>query len=240
MTTFVLVPGMWLGAWAWHDVTVRLRAAGHDVYPLTLTGIADRLHVGGPQTDLDTHTTDITALIEVEELTDVVLVGHSYGGFPVTAAADRIPDRIRHVVYVDSGPLPSGTSMLDSYEPGMRAAMEALVSGSEVAPPDWASLDPAQRAGLSPSVFAELDRRATPHPYASISQPLALTGAGAGDKLPRTLVACTFPLDQVRSLMAAGHPWFAGLADATLVGLPTGHWPMFSEPARLADALSGT
>ena len=236
MTTYVLVPGIWIGAWAWRSVAARLRADGHDVYPLTLTGVADRRHVGGPDTDLDTHTTDITALIEVEELTDVVLVGHSYGGFPVTAAADRIPDRIRHVVYVDSGPLPSGTSMLDSYEPGMRAAMEALVSGSEVAPPDWASLDPAQRAGLSPSVFAELDRRATPHPYASIRQPLALTGAG--EKVPRVLVASTFPVDEVRALIAQGHPWFAGLGDARLIGVPTGHWPMLSEPAALAAALA--
>src|SRR6266511_3983100 len=101
MTTFVLVPGMWIGAWAWRNVTARLRAAGHEVYPLTLTGVADRQHVGGPQTD-------------------VVLVGHSYGGSPVTAAADRIPDRIRHLVYVDSGPLPDGTSQLDTEGPDTR------------------------------------------------------------------------------------------------------------------------
>src|SRR5206468_12105331 len=92
------------------------------------------------------------------------------------------------------------------------------------------------RAGLSPALCAELDRRATPHPYASVRQPLALTGAG--DKLPRTLIASTFPLDAVHSMIASGHPWFAGLADATLVGLPTGHWPMVSEPAGLAAALS--
>ena len=91
-------------------------------------------------------------------------------------------------------------------------------------------------AGNYARLLAELGRRATPHPYASISQPLSLTGAG--DKLPRTLVACTFPLETVRSLMAAGHPWFAGLGDATLVGLATGHWPMFSEPSRLAAALA--
>ena len=235
MTTFVLVPGMWIGAWAWSSVTASLRAAGHSVYPMTLTGVADRRHL--PDADLETHTTDVVALIETEELTDVVLVGHSYGGFPVTMAADRIPERIRHVVYVDSGPMPSGVSMLDSYDESARAAVSAQVHGADVVPPDWGSLDPAQRAGLSPAMLAELGRRATPHPYASISQPLALTGAGAGDKLPRTLVACTFPLDQVRSLMAAEHPWFAGLADATLVGLPTGHWPMVSEPSGLASAL---
>jgi pimeloyl-ACP methyl ester carboxylesterase len=234
MTTFVLVPGMWIGAWAWRSVASSLRGEVHSVYPLTLTGVADRRHIA--DADLATHALDVVALIEAEELTDVVLVGHSYGGFPVTAAADRIPDRLRHVVYVDSGPMPSGTSMLDSWEPDMRAAMEATRNGASVAPPEWGSLDPPQRAGLSPATLAELGRRATPHPYASIRQPLSLTGAG--DKLPRTLIACTFSLDQVRSLIAAGHPWFAGLADATLVGLPTGHWPMFSEPSRLADALA--
>jgi pimeloyl-ACP methyl ester carboxylesterase len=234
MTTYVLVPGMWIGAWAWRPVEAHLRADGHDVYPLTLTGVADRRHVGGA--DLDTHTLDITALIEVEELTDVVLVGHSYGGYPVTSAADRIPDRIRHVVYVDSGPMPSGMSMLDSYEPEMRAAMEALVVGADVTPPIWAEMDPAQRGGLTDAACAELNRRATPHPYASVRQPLALTGAG--EKLPKTLIASTFPLDAVRSMIAEGHPWFAALTDATLVGLPTGHWPMVSEPAGLASALS--
>jgi pimeloyl-ACP methyl ester carboxylesterase len=228
---------MWLGAWAWRSVVARLRADGHDVHPLTLTGVADRRHVGGPQTDLDTHATDITALIEAEELTDVVLVGHSYGGCPVTAAADRIPERIRHVVYVDSGPLPDGTSNLDNVDPAQRAAMEAQVGdGWEVPPPDWAGLDATLGAGLSPATLEMLRRRATPHPYGSIRQPLALTGAG--DKLPRTLIASTFPLEMVRSMIEAGHPWFAQLGDATLVELPTGHWPMLSEPAKLADALS--
>jgi pimeloyl-ACP methyl ester carboxylesterase len=238
MTTFVLVPGMWLGAWAWRDVAADLRARGHDVYPLTLTGLADRQHVGGPQTDLDTHTTDITALIEVEELAGVVLVAHSYGGFPVTAAADRLPERLRAVVYVDSGPLPNGTSQLDTDEPERRAQVRAqVVDGWQVPPPTWAERDPALTAGLTPEVLAMIQRRATPHPYGSMAQPLALTGQG--EAVPRTLVACTFPVDTVREMIGAGHPYFAGLANADLIGLPTGHWPMFSEPAALASALAG-
>jgi pimeloyl-ACP methyl ester carboxylesterase len=237
MTTFILVPGMWLGGWAWHDVTARLRAAGHDVYPLTLTGVADRQHVGGPQTDLDTHTTDITALIEAEDLHDVVLVGHSYGGFPVTCAAEEIPDRIRAVVYVDSGPVPNGTSQFDTSEPERQALIRAQVGdGWQVPPVIWAELDAAQIVGLSPEQLASMQRRATPHPYGSIVQPLEVTGRG--DDLPRHLIACTFPLDTVRSMIDSGHPFFAGLAKATLYGIPTGHWPMFSEPAALADALA--
>src|SRR5256885_6646266 len=153
MTTFVLVPGLWLGAWAWRGVAARLRAAGHDVYPLTLTGVADRAHVGGPQTDLDTHTTDITALVEAEELTEVVLAGHSYAGSPVTAAADRIPERIRHLVYVDSGPLPNGTSLLDTHDPADREAMAAkVVDGWRYPPRVWADLAPDLRAGLTPEL----------------------------------------------------------------------------------------
>jgi len=234
MTTFVLVPGMWLGAWAWRDVTARLCAAGHEVYPLTLTGLADRRHLGGPQVDLDTHATDITALIEAEELGDVVVAGHSYGGFPVTAAVDRLPDRIRAAVYVDSGPMPGGTSHLDTEDPGARTPEPA--DGWQVPPPAWAQLDPRLIGGLSPAMLDALQRRATPHPYGSIRQPLALSGAG--EKVPRVLIASTFSVDEVRALIAQGHPWFAGLAEATLIGVPTGHWPMLSEPAALADALA--
>ena len=112
MTTYVLVPGLWLGGWAWHDVTAALRGAGHEVFPLTLTGVADRAHLLGPGVDLDTHTEDIVRLVETEDLRDVVLVGHSYGGMPVSAAALRLRERIARVIYVDSGPLPDGTTQL--------------------------------------------------------------------------------------------------------------------------------
>src|SRR4051794_23585673 len=108
MSTFVLVPGFWLGAWAWRGGTASLRTAGHEVYPLTLTGLADRSHLAGPEIGLETHTTDIVRLIEVEDLPDVVLVAHSGGAWPATQAADRVPDRVGRVVYVESGPPPDG------------------------------------------------------------------------------------------------------------------------------------
>jgi pimeloyl-ACP methyl ester carboxylesterase len=238
MTTFVLVPGMWLGAWAWRDVTGLLRKAGHEVYPVTLTGLAERRHLGGPGVDLDTHATDVAALIETEELTDVVLVGHSYGGFVVTAVADRIPERLREVVYLDSGPLPNGTSLLTSGdEESQRKTKEQVGDGWEVPPRDWdAEADPYLLAGLSPEMLAELRRRSTPHPYGSVAQPLVVSERAAS--VPRTMIACTFPLDQVKSMIADGHPWFTGLVDARLLGLPTGHWPMFSAPDGLVDLLS--
>jgi pimeloyl-ACP methyl ester carboxylesterase len=230
---------MWLGAWAWRGVTARLRAAGHDAYPLTPTGVADRAHTGGPHTDLDTHATDVVALIEAEELSGVVLVGHSHGGSVVTLAADRIPDRLRRVVYLDGGPLPNGTRQLDTMDAAGRAETRARVGDGWLVPPrEWdAEKDPVLLRGLDAPTLTMLARRCTGHPFGSVDQPLMVSGAAA--TVPRTVIACTFTVDQVRELIAGGHPYFAGLAGADILGLPTGHWPMFSEPERLADLLAG-
>jgi pimeloyl-ACP methyl ester carboxylesterase len=227
MSTYLLVPGMWIGAWAWHDVTEALRAGGHDVYPLSLTGVADRSHLLGPGADLDTHTEDIVRLIEVEDLRDVVLVGHSYGGMPVSAAALRLRDRIKAVVYVDSGPLPEGTSQISISGDQPR--------GDEVPPRDWDLPADPLLAGLDEAALTLLRTQATPHPTASVTQPLGPRATSAD--LPTALIACTFGLDQVRQMMAAGHPFFSGLTEARIIALPTGHWPMLSEPKALAATL---
>jgi pimeloyl-ACP methyl ester carboxylesterase len=220
---------MWIGAWAWHDVTAALRDAGHTVFPLTLTGVADRSHLLGPAVDLDTHTEDIVRLVEVEDLRDVVLVGHSYAGLPVSAAALRLRDRIARVVYVDSGPLPVGTSQLSM-------TGEPAPEGDAVPPREWdPDKDPVLLAGLDEAALTLLRTRGTPHPLASVTQPLGARATSAD--LPTTLIACTFPLDQIKEMMAAGHPFFTGLTEAEVVPLPTGHWPMLSEPRALADVL---
>jgi pimeloyl-ACP methyl ester carboxylesterase len=220
---------MWIGGWAWHDVTAALRSAGHDVFPLTLTGVADRSHLLGPGVDLDTHTEDIVRLVETEDLREVVLVGHSYGGMPVSAAALRLRDRISRVIYVDSGPLPVGTTQ-------QSMSGEPATEGDAVAPRDWdPGADPVLLAGLDETALTLLRTRATPHPRASVTQPL---GARATSRdLPTTLVGCTFPADQIKEMMAAGHPFFSGLTEAEVVVVPTGHWPMLSEPAGLAGIL---
>jgi surfactin synthase thioesterase subunit len=94
MTTYVLAAGAWLGGWCWQPVVRQLRDNGHDAYPVTLTGLGERVNLASPQVDLDTHITDVANLIEFEDLHDVVLLGHSYASLVVTGAADRIPDRI--------------------------------------------------------------------------------------------------------------------------------------------------
>jgi pimeloyl-ACP methyl ester carboxylesterase len=232
MSTYILVPGMWIGAWAWRDVTNDLRAAGHDVHPLTLTGVADRSHLLGPDVDMDTHITDIVRLAEVNDLRDIVLVGHSYGGLPVSAAALRLRDRIRHVGYVDSGPLPEGMSQLDLSSDVEKAG----ITGDAMAPRPWdPAADPVLLAGLDDHALELLRTRSTPHPVASVRQPLGRRATSAD--LPTTLIASTFPMEQITAMMAAGHPFFAGLGEAAIVSLPTGHWPMLSEPKALAAAL---
>ncbi|MEV5766951.1 alpha/beta hydrolase [Micromonospora sp. NPDC052213] len=236
MGTFVLVPGFWLGGWAWREVTAALRERGHEVYPVTLTGVAERAHLAGPEVGLETHTTDVVRLIEVEDLHDVVLVGHSGGGLPVVQAAERVPDRIARVVYVESGPMPDGMSQFDANPPEEQERLRARIGdGHLLPPPAWdPAEDPENLAGLDAAALALLRRRATPHPLRAATDPVRRAG---GRAVPTALVASTFPLEVVEGMIAQGHPFFAGLAGGQLHALPTGHWPMLSEPKGLADVL---
>ncbi|PZF99942.1 alpha/beta fold hydrolase [Micromonospora deserti] len=236
MATFVLVPGFWLGGWAWREVTAGLRERGHEVYPVTLTGVAERAHLAGPEVGLETHTTDIVRLVEVEDLHDVLLVGHSGGGLPVTQAADRVGDRIARVVYVESGPVPDGMSQFECNPPQEQERLRAQVGdGHLLPPPAWdPAADPENLAGLDEAALALLRQRSTPHPWRAATDPVRRT---TGHPVPTALVASTFPLEVVESMIAQGHPLFAGLAGGQLHALPTGHWPMLSEPKGLADVL---
>lgn len=100
--TFLLVPGSWCGAWCWEPVAKRLRQAGHAVHPLSLTGLAERSHLLSAAITLETHVMDVINLIRYRDLRDVVLVGHSYAGMILTVAADRLPQALRHIVYLDA------------------------------------------------------------------------------------------------------------------------------------------
>jgi pimeloyl-ACP methyl ester carboxylesterase len=246
MATFVLVPGFWLGGWAWRSVARSLRAGGHDVYPVTLTGLGDRVHLASPEVDLETHITDVVNLIEFEGLHDVVLVGHSGGGLPVTGVSDRIPRRLAKVVYVESGELPDGAAFLDTNPPEARAEImrqvESLGDGWRLPLPSWESLgrSGASLDGLGDAERAAMRERAVPQPAGTLTQPLKLSNPARRD-VPRALIACSFPLAMIRQLAGDGVPMFAALAEPgwELLELPTGHWPMFSRPADLAELLAG-
>lgn len=242
MTTYVLIPGYWLGAWAWRPVTEALRARGHEVYPLSLTGMGERAHLSGPEVDLEVHITDVLNLLRYEDLTDVVLVGHSYAGSAViNSVADRMPERIAKLVFVDTGPLPDGMSMsqfgLPEEQEANAAQVESEGGGWRLPPPPWAELAAAV-PDLDPDVVPMLTERSVPQPWATATAPISLTGAW--EKLPRLAVLCMFTEQQTREF-AAVVPAFRHMADERwrFVELPTWHWPMFSEPAALAEILHG-
>jgi pimeloyl-ACP methyl ester carboxylesterase len=240
--TYVLVPGAWLGGWAWQDVAAQLRSRGHDVYSITLTGLGERVHLARPEIDLETHIADVVNTIQWNDLDDVILGGHSYAGIVVTGVADRIPDRVSQLVYVDSAPLGNGMAMVDLFPPDALAALRQTIDESGEG---WLYPFPGfdrlagdtSIAGLGQREQAEIAARATPHPWATYTQPLRLEHGNAETAAPyrRVLIAC----DEMRGLVAAGVPQIAFQAapPGHYLELETGHWPMFSAPGELAEIL---
>jgi pimeloyl-ACP methyl ester carboxylesterase len=128
MATYVLVGGARLGGWCCKPIARRLRDQGHDDHPVTLTGLGERAHLAGPEVHLETHITDVVNLVGFEDLHDVLLLGHSYAGIVVTGAADRIPERIAQLVYLDSRPVLDGLAYLDTQPPEVRQHTEREVT----------------------------------------------------------------------------------------------------------------
>ena len=245
MATFVLVPGMWLGGWAWRDVAETLRAAGHRVYPMTLTGLGERVHLAGPQVDLDTHIADVVNLLRYEQLQAVVLVGHSYAGTVITGVADQAPERIARLVYVDTWPLPDGVAQIDLTPPEARQVQAQQVAtqgaGWRLPLPAWEELDHGNELrGLGEAERRLLRERATDQPFGTVTQPVRLTNP-ARAALPKTAMWCSLTITEVEAMIAAYPALCSELAAPgwQVIELPTGHWPMFSQPRELA-ALLGT
>jgi pimeloyl-ACP methyl ester carboxylesterase len=243
ITTYVLVGGAWLGGWCWQPIARRLRENGHDAYPVTLTGLGERAHLASSEVDLETHITDVVNLVEFEDLHDVVLLGHSYAGLVVTGAADRIPGRISRLVYLDTGPVPADTALIELFPPEARRQIESQVEELgegwqfPIPPPEvlgtMGSLE-----GLDEDGLALLRSRAVPQPFGTYTQPLRLENP-AREELSRVAIVCSFSLDQVEAAIASDDPLFRQLAGPNwrFIELPTGHWPMFSRPEDLADLL---
>jgi len=233
MTTIVLVGGSFLGPSAWQRVTSRLRAAGHDVHPLTLTGFGDRAHLGTPQTDLSTHVQDIVAALECADLTGAVLVAHSYGGAPATVAAQRVPGRLRALVYV-AGVLPrDGETLFETAGPQVTAAIWAAVAGRgggwRIPVLSDAELDQFFGAhGLAGEDLRRFRAHAAPQPVGTYTERVRLPDPAAAAALPTAYLSCAGD--------GPAPPLPAGWRHAEL---PTGHWPMITLPAELADRLDG-
>ena len=243
MAAYVLVGGGWLGGWCWQRVAPRLREEGHDAYPVTLTGLGERVHLASAQVDLQTHITDVVNVIEFEDLHDVVLLGHSYAGIVVTGVADRVPDRISKLVYLDTGPLPSGTALIETFPTEARRHIERQV---EELGDGWRFPMPPQEElatfgslqGLDDAQLELLRSRAVDQPFGTFTQPLQLENP-ARKELAKVGIVCSFSLEEVQAIIASGNPVFRELASPNwrFVELPTGHYPMFSRPDDLAAVL---
>ena len=225
---YVLVHGAWHGAWCWRRVLPGLWAAGHRAFAVSLTGVGERAHLLRPDIRLQTHADDVCAVIEAEELQRAVLVGHSYGGLVITAVADRLADRLSHLVYLDAVVPQPGESWSSGHTPETRAARRAAIAATGTLPP----ADPAA-FGLQGEDAAWVARRQTPQPGGVYDDPLHFD-AQRINRLPRTFIDCTSPalptIDLMRRRVRAAPGW-------QVMEIATGHDPMVSAPDELLAAL---
>jgi pimeloyl-ACP methyl ester carboxylesterase len=187
MTTFVLVHGAWAGALIWRHNARALRKAGHEVYTPTLTGIGERRHLLSREINLDTHIHDVLGVIGYEDLSDIVLVGHSYGGMVVTGVADAVPDKVASLVYLDAFVPTDGQSLFSVLPADRPQPAAAPGEGWLTAPlPVEAFGDPSQE------VRDFVARKGMSQPTACFSQPVKLTG-GIGRIRHKTYIYCNDP-----------------------------------------------
>jgi len=189
MATYVLVHGAWHGGWCWRQVTPRLRAAGHEVHVPTLTGLGERAHLLAREVGLDTHIEDVVATMRGEDIGRSILVGHSYGGMVISGVADRVPEQLARLVYLDAFVPDDGQSVMDLAPPEVRdahlAAARERGEGWRVPVPPlaiWGVTDPAHLAWVEP--------RVGPHPLRTMTDRIRLSNP-ARQRIPRTFVSCT-------------------------------------------------
>lgn len=227
MSDFVLVHGLFHGGWCWRELAARLRACGHRVYTPSLTGLGDRAHLLSDAISLDTHINDVCSVIETEELDHLVLVGHSYGGMPVTGAADRLHQRVRSLVYLDAALPENGQSVASYRQP----------SANPLPGPDrnfCLQPFPASTFGLDGALEKWVNRRMTPQPYGTLTQPIQLTGKWQ-TVVNKMYLRCNYPAPYFeRSFQASSTDlsWITQKIDV-------GHNMMMLAPEKLHDILVG-
>ena len=238
MANFVLVHGAWHGAWCWRRVSQALQQLGHGVHAVTLTGLGERAHLRSPAVTLETHIEDMRQLIDTEELSDVVLAVHSYAGMIGTAIADRMSDRLKHLVYVDAvlpKPGESWSSTQSQATQAQRLNAAAASADFSFPPPDPVVF------GLHDADHAWVLRRQTPHPGHTYQMPLNFDVQRVA-ATPRTFISCTAPAlatiepSRLRAKDAAfwGGAWAPG---CQVLEMTTGHDPMISAPSELTRIL---
>jgi pimeloyl-ACP methyl ester carboxylesterase len=228
VTTYVLVHGAWHGGWCWQRVAKLLRAQGHDVFTPTLTGVCERSHLLTPDVDLDTHIADVVNLIKWNDLSDAVLVGHSYGGMVISGVAEQSENAIGSFVMLDAFYPENGESLVDQANQVTRDAMtDALARGHATLPPRSAA-----SFMVNDRDAAWVDRQCTPQPIKTVLQKVAL--AGARERIAKR--------SYIRAASYPNAPFDAAKAKAARNGfriydVPCGHDVMIDMPERLAEIL---
>jgi pimeloyl-ACP methyl ester carboxylesterase len=231
-STYVLVHGAWHGGWCWKRVAERLRAAGHQVFCPTLTGLGEKAHLLSREVNLTTHIQDVVGLLEAEELNGVVLCGHSYGGIVITGVAARAKPRLRQLVYLDSALVEDGAAWSSVAPPARAEERRRLAKESSGGlslpnpkPEVFGVLDPADQAWVA--------RRLTPHPFATYDQVMHW-GGPIGNGLPKLYIDCT---DPPSASLAEMKKRYRGKAEWPIEELKTGHDSMISAPEETAKIL---
>lgn len=233
MATFVLVHGAWHGGWCWRRVADRLRAGGHTVFTPTLSGVGERSHQLSGAINLSTHISDVVNLLTWEDLRDVVLCGHSYGGIVITGAADRAADRVGSLVYLDAFVPANGQCAFDFFPPesiGPQVGSSRDFGGYALRP------IPAERFNVNPADREWVDRLCTPQPIATFLERISLTGAHERIAKRTYIYAAgwgaTTGFTPIYERLKGNPSW-------TVHSVPCGHDVMVDMPGELAEMLVG-
>jgi pimeloyl-ACP methyl ester carboxylesterase len=229
MTTFVLVHGAWHGGWCWRRVADLLERRGHKVSAPTLTGLGERSHLISGSINLDTHITDVVNVLTWEDLRDVVLVGHSYGGWPISGAIEQAFDRIASVVYLDAFVPEDGQKPLDlASEFARKGILEAMTKGDVSAPGP-----PAATFHVNDKDQAWVNGKLTPQPVGVMLQPIKLSGAHERLRKKAYIRAPQYPqptFDSYYRAKKVDPSW-------RVFEVPCGHDVMVDKPEELAGIL---
>jgi len=223
---FVLIPGAWMGAWVWESITQQLRTKGHQVYPVTLSGLSK--DADNSEVELATHVSDVLAILEENDLHDVILVGHSYSGIVVGQVTDRAPERVAHTVYVDAFLPHNGKSLLDAFDEPQRLDELKQIKENDGRWPAPNVEGAADGHGLNKEQAQWLVKRLVDHPGRTVSEPAVMNRSLK--EQDATYIVCSFEDSDDVAAMRNEPNW-------TFRKLEVGHWPMVAAPTELVGLL---
>jgi pimeloyl-ACP methyl ester carboxylesterase len=228
LARFVLVPGAWLGAWAWKKVVPLLEERGHVAYPVTLTGMGERVHLASKDLGIETVVQDVLNVIKNNDVDDLVLVGHSFAGKVAAAAADRIPDKVKLLLYVDAFRPAKVRTPQGAFDPAQEFGKPP--TGSDAIPLTGKIID-----AIGPDVRGA-DRewmlsKGTPWPMKPANEPISLSERF--DSIKSAYIFCRQSGDPVEDIIAG--KW--GKLEGPYRVIDSGHWPMITKPEETADGL---